>query len=144
VNPVETSASTTSTEHLRSNETEDQKQWPQLYSNMENMSLNEPRRQERFIMSMSLPVEKYDDISEVKPCPTTTTNSRCEKNSTNTCDQSSLSYSETNNPFCRQTLAKPCTLETPTIDDRLSIQSTPAYFGRGSHVGRGRPMTNDR
>lgn len=50
----------------------------------------------------------------------------------------------TNNNFYRQTSVAPRVLNTSYNDDQRSIQSASAYFGSGSNVGRGRPMTGDQ
>lgn len=46
--------------------------------------------------------------------------------------------------YCRQTSVTPRILNSSYSHEQTSNQTMPAYFGSGSSVGRGRPMTGDR
>jgi hypothetical protein len=113
----------------------DQIQWPTLYSTIENMSLNERKQKQ---ISSSISMQNYND--QIKPCATNNPFRSQVHGRTSSLQQNS-SY---NNNFYRQTSVTPRILNSSYNDEQHSNQLPSTYFGSGSNVGRGRPMTGDR
>ena len=110
---------------------------------MENFSLNE-RRPSKQQQRRSQPTpDIYDDQ---KPRVTNSASNRYGNHSFSLPGHG-RPYSQqnpSNNNYYRQTSVAPRILTSASNEDQRLNQSQPAYFGSGSNVGRGRPMTGDR
>ncbi|CAF4926224.1 unnamed protein product [Rotaria sp. Silwood1] len=129
----------------------DQMQWPTLYSAIENISLNEryiQKQQKSQQIPSSISMQNYNNQSEQQQLRSTSSaNVRYDNNSLRSQGHGHTSYHQqntTNNHFYRQTSVTPRILNSSYNDNQRSIQSSSTYFGSGSNVGRGRPMTGDR
>jgi len=118
----------------------DQMQWPTLYSSIENMSLNDRRTQKSKPISSSISMQNYNNQIDEQPRSTSSAGNRYENNPIKAQGHGRAS----NNTFYRQISVPPRILNTSNNDDQRPIQSPSTYFGSGSSVGRGRPMTGDR
>ena len=144
LNLASSSVSTNNHMTFTNNSNDDQIQWPTLYSTMETMSLNESHRKISSLMSMPN-YNKQTDREDL--CSTNSLNARYGNNTFNFQDHKRKSYQQrfpTNNNFHRQTSVTPRIMSSLCNDNQASIQSLSTYFGSGSNIGRGRPMTNDR
>jgi len=130
----------------------DQIQWPTLYSTIENMSLDERRMQKQKQQKSqqirsSTSMQHYNDQTDrQQPRTTSSANIHYENNPFKPQGHGRTSYHQQNpihNNFYRQTSVTPRILNSSYNDDQHSNQSLSAYFGSGSNVGRGRPMTGD-
>jgi hypothetical protein len=131
------SSNSTSSLPLINNANGDQIQWPTLYSTIENISLDE-RRTQKQQRSQPIP-DSYDDQ---QPRATSSASNRYGNHSFRSQGHGHPSNASNNN-FYRQTSVTPRILNSTSNDDQRSNQSSSAYFGSGSNVGRGRPMTGD-
>ncbi|CAF1023824.1 unnamed protein product [Rotaria sordida] len=135
----------------------DQMQWPTLYSAIENMSLNErhtQKQQKSQQIPSSISMQNYNNQSEQQQQQqqqqlrtASSASFRYENNSSRSQGHGRTSYHQQNtmnNHFYRQTSVTPRILNSSHNDNQHSIQSPSTYFGSGSNVGRGRPMTGDR
>jgi hypothetical protein len=123
----------------------DQMQWPTLYSTIENMSLNEQRTQKSKPIPSSISLQNHDDQTEQQLRSTSSVSARVGNNSLRSEGHGRPSYNQqNNNNFYRQTSVTPRILNSSNNDDQRPIQTPSTYFGSGSNVGRGRPMTGDR
>jgi hypothetical protein len=140
---------------LNNNANGDQIQWPTLYSTIESMSLDGRRLQKQKQqqqrsqqVSSSISMQNYNDqIDQQQLRATSSASVRYGNNSFRSQGHGRSSYHQqnpTNNNFVRQTSVTPRILNSSYNDDQPSIQSSSAYFGSGSNIGRGRPMTGDR
>ncbi len=137
---------------LNNNANGDQIQWPTLYSTIENMSLDERRLQKQQQrsqqISSSISMQHYNDqTDQQQPRTTSSASARYGNNSLKSQGHGRTSYyqqNSTNNNFCRQISVTPRILNSSSNDEQHSTQTPSAYFGSGSNVGRGRPMTGDR
>jgi len=114
------------------------------------MSLDERRLQKQQQrsqqISSSISMQYYTDQQQ-QPRTTSSASARYGNNPFKSQGHGRTSYSQqnsTNNNFCRQISVTPRILNSSYNDDQNSIQTPSAYFGSGSNVGRGRPMTGDR
>ena len=128
----------------------DQIQWPSLYSSLESMSLDERRSSKHQPKSPHIPasisMQHYQNQNEQER-PPNSANVRDGNHSFRSHGHGRTTSHQphsTNNGFYRQTSVTPRILNASYNDDQHSIQSASAYFGSGSNVGRGRPMTGDR
>ncbi len=136
---------------LNDNVNGDQIQWPTLYSSIENMSLDERRLQKQQRsqqISSSISMQHYNnEIDQQQLRATSSASVRYGNNSFRSQGHGRASYHQQNLPnnnFYRQTSVTPRILNSSYKDDQHSNQLPSAYFGSGSNVGRGRPMTGDR
>jgi hypothetical protein len=118
------------------------------------MSLNERRiqkqkqqqqRSQQITSSMSM--QNYNNpIDEQLPRSTSSASAHPGNNSFKSQGHGRSPHQQnpTNNNFYRQTTVTPRILNSSHNEDQHAIQSSSAYFGSGSNVGRGRPMTGDR
>lgn len=110
--------------------TGDQIQWPELYTEMEKISLNDhgtrQQRNQQVLSSLSMhnTSNQSDEQVRLSNSPRITSRGRAS--------------------YCRQTTVTPRILNSSYSHEQTSNQTTAAYFGSGSSVGRGRPMTGDR
>ncbi|UJR28910.1 hypothetical protein I4U23_010128 [Adineta vaga] len=148
--PLLNSASIPPTESLPNSTNEDQIQWPTFYSSIENMSFDErhlSKSQARSShRSTSTSMQNYNNQTEQIRSPSSAS-IQYGNHSFRSQGHGRASYHQqksTNNNFCRQTSVTPRVLNASYNDDQRSIQSASAYFGSGSNVGRGRPMTGDQ
>ncbi|CAF0972223.1 unnamed protein product [Adineta ricciae] len=128
----------------------DQIPWPSLYSSLESMSLDERRSSKYQSKSPHTPasasMQHRENRNEQEHFRTSTIvhdgnqSFRSQGHGRPTYHQSH----SINNGFSRQTSVAPRVLNASYNDDQHPIQSASAYFGSGSNVGRGRPMTGDR
>ncbi|CAF4105188.1 unnamed protein product [Rotaria magnacalcarata] len=126
-------------------------QWPTLYSTIESMSLNEgyiQKQQKSQPIPSSISMQDYKNSVEQQQIRSTSSASIRHGNDllksqghgrTNNSQQNA-----TNNYFYRQTSVTPRILNSSYHENRASVQSSSTYYGSGSNVGRGRPMTGDR
>lgn len=127
----------------------DQIEWPTFYSAIENMSFDERRMQKQQQRSQQIPssisVENYNNQYEQQP---RSTSARYYENNSLKSQghgrSSAHQQNTTSNNFYRQTSVTPRILNSSYNEDHHSIQSPSTYFGSGSNVGRGRPITGDR
>ncbi len=142
------SASVTNNDPLNNNTNGDQIQWPTLYSAIENMSLDERRMQKQQQRSQqirnSISMQNNNNQFEQEPRSTSSASVRYASNSLRSKGHGNTSYHQQNNNFYRQTSVTPRILNLSNADDQRAMQSPSTYFGSGSTVGRGRPMTGDR
>ncbi|CAF3311016.1 unnamed protein product [Rotaria socialis] len=129
----------------------DQIQWPTLYSTIESMSLNGryiQKQQKSQPIPSSISMQDYKNPVEQQQIRSTSSASMRHGNDllksrghgrTNNSQQNA-----TNNHFYRQTSVTPRILNSSHRENQTSIQSSSTYYGSGSNVGRGRPMTGDR
>ena len=128
----------------------DQIQWPTLYSSMENMSLQDQRLQRRQQRSerISTPVTMQNYNDQQSPRIINSANNRYGNHSFRSQGHGRSAPSHTqnssNNNFYRQTSVAPRILNSSCTNEQRSNQTSSAFFGSGSNVGRGRPMTGDR
>lgn len=129
----------------------DQIQWPTLYSAMENMSLQEQRLQRQQRRSEQIPTSTSMQAQSDPQSPRSAnfTNNRHGNHSFRSQGHgrpSGPSYQQnsSNQNFFRQTSVTPRILTSSSTDEQRSNQTSSTYFGSGSSVGRGRPMTGDR
>lgn len=132
----------------------DQIQWPTLYSSIEHMSLDERRlqkqKQQQQQKSQHIPhsvsMQHYNnEIDEQQPRATSSASARYGNTSLKLQDHGRSSYQQQNsNNFYRQISVTPRILNSSYNDNQPSTKSQSPYFGSGSNVGRGRPMTGDR
>jgi hypothetical protein len=119
------------------------------------MSLNERRiqkqKQRSQQISTSTSMQNYnnpiEDQQQQLPRSTSSGSTRIGNNSLKSQGHGRSSYQQqnpSNNNFYRQTSVTPRVLNSSCNEDLHSIQSSSTYFGSGSNVGRGRPMTGDR
>ncbi len=146
------SASVTNNDTLNNNANGDQIQWPTLYSAIENMSFDERRmqkqqqRSQQIRSSISMQNNNNNQF-EQEQRSTSSASVRYGSNSLRSKGHGNTSYHQqnnTNNNFYRQTSVTPRILNLSNADDQRAMQSPSTYFGSGSTVGRGRPMTGDR
>jgi hypothetical protein len=148
------SASMSSSINNNSNANGDLIQWPTLYATIENMSLDERRMRKQQQKSQTIPgsisMQTYNDQinqQEQQARATSSSSNRYGNHSFRSQGHGRASYHQqnpSNNNFYRQTSVTPRILNSSSNDDQRSNQSPSAYFGSGSNVGRGRPMTGDR
>lgn len=129
----------------------DQIQWPTLYSAMENMSLQEQRLQRQQQRrsdqgATSTSIQTHND--QQSPRSTNYNNNRYGNHSFRSQGHGrpsgSYQQNSSNQNFYRQTSVTPRILTSSSTDEQRSNQTSSTYFGSGSNVGRGRPMTGDR
>ena len=128
----------------------DQIPWPSLYSSLETMSLDERRSSKHQSKSPHIPastsMQHRDNRNEQERFPSSTI-VHDGNQSFRSQGHGRATYHQPhpiNNGFRRQTSVTPRVLNASYNDDQHSIQSASAYFGSGSNVGRGRPMTGDQ
>ena len=144
------SASINNNESLNNSPNADQIQWPTLYSSVDTMSLDERRmKKQQQQRSQQIPsstsMQNYNNQIE-QPRPISSASNRLGNNIIRPQGHGRSSYYQQNtntNNFFRHTSVTPRILNSTYNDEQHSNQSPSTYFGSGSNVGRGRPMTSD-
>lgn len=149
-----TSSSIVTNDSNNNNVNCDQIQWPTLYSTIENMSLKERHHQKQsksHPISSSVSMQDYKSYNEQQRQQqirsTSSASIHQENNALRSHGHGRTRYdpqNSTNNHFYRQTSVTPQVLNSPYAENQNSTQSSSTYYGSGSNVGRGRPMTGER
>ena len=124
----------------------DQVQWPAFFSTIGTMSLDEKPSQKQKPATDSVPMHSGRHAVKPQTLPNSqggTGDENCSMSTRDLARQPSDSSNE-NQGYSRHVSITPRLLNSTKNGDEHSTASASTYFGSGSSVGRGRPLTGDR
>lgn len=134
-NSLSTATSTSAVDSGSDRKNDEQISWPSMYSTMEHLSLSEKRKQPKPRLITGSVVTQDPIESRSRP-----TSSASTRHNTTPCRP----QDQDDQPVEYQFHGRGPFLSASKIEDRYSSPSSSTFFGSGSNVGRGRPLTSDR